>query len=108
MAAMQLLEEAGCLIKRGVHISIKPPNGERYIRLDSIGTEYTEAALRQALSGQRVHIPKIPMGNYTEKQIKCLINIEAKLRQGKGRGFEIWAQRNNIDANGWSGGYLLG
>lgn len=105
-ALMQLLEEAGCLIKRGAHISIKPPNGERYIRLDSIGTEYTEAALRQALSGQRVHIPKIPMGNYTEKQIKCLINIEAKLRQGKGRGFEIWAQRNNIDAKAQSIIYL--
>lgn len=105
-ALMQLLEDAGCWIKRGAHISIKPPNGERYIRLDSVGAEYTEAALRMALSGQRVHIPRIPLGDYTEKQIKCLVNIEAKLRQGKGRGFEIWAQRNNIEAKAQSIIYL--
>lgn len=105
-ALMQFLEDAGCWIKRGAHISIKPPNGERYIRLDSVGSEYTEAALRQALAGKRVHIPKIPLGDYTDKQIKCLVNIEAKLRQGKGRGFEIWAQRNNIDAKAQSIIYL--
>lgn len=105
-ALMQLLEDAGCWIKRGAHISIKPPNGERYIRLDSVGSEYTEAALRQALAGQRLHIPRIPLGDYTEKQIKCLVNIEAKLRQGKGRGYEIWAQRNNIDAKAQSIIYL--
>ena len=40
---MQLMEEAGCWIKRGAHVSIKPPGGERYIRLDSLGAEYSEA-----------------------------------------------------------------
>ena len=30
-----LLEEAGCWIKRGAQISVKPPGGKRYIRLDS-------------------------------------------------------------------------
>lgn len=105
-ALMQLLEEAGCWIKRGAHISIKPPNGKRYIRLDSIGAEYTEDALRQALSGQRVHIPKIPLGDYTEKQVKCLVNIEAMLQKGKGKGYMIWAQRNNIDAKAQSIIYL--
>ena len=38
-ALMQLMEEAGCWIKRGAHVSIKPPGGERYIRLDSLGAE---------------------------------------------------------------------
>lgn len=37
-ALMQLLEEIGCRIKRGAHISILPPDGKRYIRLDSLGT----------------------------------------------------------------------
>lgn len=35
-ALMQLLEEIGCRIKRGAHISILPPDGKRYIRLDSL------------------------------------------------------------------------
>jgi len=97
-ALMQLLEEAGCRIKRGAQISIKPPEGERYIRLDTLGEEYKEATLRRSLTGDHVHIPKIPRGDFTESQIKRLIDIEAKLRAGKGKGYQVWAERNNIDA----------
>ena len=97
-ALMQLLEEAGCLIKRGTHVSVKPPDGQRYIRLDSLGPEYDEAALRRTLSGEHAHIPRVPRGDYTENQIKRLIDIEEKLRAGKGTGYRIWAERNNINA----------
>ena len=97
-ALMQLLEDAGCRIKRGAHISIKPPEGKRYIRLDTLGQEYKEASLRRTLAHDHVHIPKIPRGDFTESQIKRLIDIEAKLRAGKGKGYQVWAERNNIDA----------
>ena len=105
-ALMQLLEEAGCWIKRGAHISIKPPEGKRYIRLDSLGEEYTEESLRQALKGQRTHIPKIPRSDYTTSQVKRLIDVEAKLLEGKGKGYMVWAERNNIDAKAQSIIYL--
>ena len=95
---IQLLEDAGCRLKRGAHISIKPPEGERYIRLDTLGPEYDEASLRRTLAHDHVHIPKIPRGDFTESQIKRLIDIEAKLRAGKGKGYQVWAERNNIDA----------
>ena len=97
-ALMQMLEDTGCLIKRGAHISIKPPDGQRYIRLDTLGPEYDESTLRRVLAGDHVHIPKVPRGDYTDSQIKRLVDIEAKLRAGKGKGYEVWAQRNNIDA----------
>ena len=97
-ALMQMLEDVGCLIKRGAHISIKPPDGQRYIRLDTLGSEYDEATLCRVLAGDHVHIPKIPRGDYTERQVKRLIDIEAKLRAGKGKGYQVWAERNNIDA----------
>lgn len=97
-ALMQLLEDVGCLIKRGAQISIKPPEGERYIRLDTLGSEYDEASLRRTLAHDHVHIPKIPRGDFTESQVKRLIDIEAKLRASKGKGFQVWAERNNIDA----------
>ena len=97
-ALMQLLEDAGCRIKRGVHISIKPPEGKRYIRLDTLGSEYDETSLRRTLAHDHVHIPKIPRGDFTESQVKRLIDIEAKLRASKGKGFQVWAERNNIDA----------
>ena len=97
-ALMQLLEEAGCRIKRGAQISIKPPEGKRYIRLDTLGPEYDKASLRQTLAHVHVHIPKIPRGDFSESQIKRLIDIETKLRAGKGKGYQVWAERNNIDA----------
>lgn len=97
-ALMQMLEEVGCLIKHGAHISIKPPNGQRYIRLDSLGSEYSEAALTRTLAGQHVHVPKVSKGKYSRSQIELYINIEAKLRDGRGKGYERWAQRHNTDA----------
>ena len=102
-ALMQLLEDAGCRIKRGAQISIKPPEGKRYIRLDTLGSEYDETSLRRTLAHDHVHIPKIPRGDFTESQVKRLIDIEAKLRDGrKGRGYIVWAERNNIDAKAQS------
>lgn len=95
---IQLLEDDGCRIKRGAQISIKPPEGKRYIRLDTLGSEYDEASLRRTLTGDHVHIPKIPRGDYSKNQIKRLIDIEAKLRAGKGKGYQVWTERNNIDA----------
>ena len=97
-ALMQLLEDAGCRIKRGAQISIKPPEGKRYIRLDTLGSEYDETSLRRTLAHDHVHIPKIPRGDFTESQVKRLIDIEAKLRASKGKGYQVWAERNNIDA----------
>ena len=105
-ALMQMMEEAGCRIKRGAHMSLKPPEGKRFIRLDSLGPEYSEDSLRKTLEGHHVHIPKVPRSEYTESQIKKLIDIEAKLRTGKGKGYMIWAERNNIDAKAQSIIYL--
>ena len=65
-ALMEMLEDLGCWIRRGAHISIKLPDGERFIRLESLGPEYTEQTLRLALSGDHVHIPKTPRGDYTD------------------------------------------
>ena len=101
-ALMQLMEEAGCLIKRGAHISIKPPDSKRYIRLESLGDEYSESALRKVLDGNHVHIPRVPRSHYNDSQVKCLVDIESKLRTGKGKGYMIWAERNNIDAKAQS------
>lgn len=105
-ALMQMMEEVGCLIRHGAHISIKPPNGQRYIRLDSLGPEYSEAALTRTLAEKHVHVPKVPKGKYSRSQIELYINIEAKLRDGRGKGYERWASRHNTDAIAQSMIYL--
>ena len=106
-ALMQLLEDAGCWIKRGVQISIKPPGGKRFIRLDTVGTEYSEKALRLTLAGKHVHIPKQARSKMPHAQIELLINIEAKMKAGKGKGYERWAERHNTDVLASSMLYLI-
>lgn len=48
------LKKQGYTIKRGAnvkHTAVKPPGSERFIRLDSLGTGYTEAELKARLRG---------------------------------------------------------
>lgn len=48
------LEKQGYTVKRGPnvkHTAVKPPGSERFIRLDSLGEGYTEAALKARLRG---------------------------------------------------------
>ena len=104
---MKLLEDAGCWIKRGAQISIKPPGGKRFIRLDTVGAEYSEEALRMTLAGKHVHIPKQARGKMSHAQIELLINIEAKMKAGKGKGYERWAERHNTDVLASSMLYLI-
>lgn len=42
----------------------------------------------------------------TRKQIELLIDVEAKLRTGKGKGYERWAEKHNIDTLASSKIYL--
>lgn len=94
-ALIQLLEEAGFRIKRGKQISLLPPNGKRYIRMDTLGEAYSESSLKAVLSGEATHIPRKYRSLTRQKGIGLLIDIEKKLREGKGKGYEIWASRNN-------------
>ncbi len=95
-ALMKLIEEAGWKIKRGKQMSFLPPNGKKYIRIDTLGETYSEESLRTVLNGERKHIPRKYRGYIGE--VGLIIDIEAKLRSGKGAGYERWAQRFNTEA----------
>ena len=60
----------------------------------------------RTLAGKHVHVPKVPKGKYSRSQIELYINIEAKLRDGRGKGYERWASRHNTDAIAQSMIYL--
>ncbi len=94
-ALMQLLEEAGWRIKRGKQLSFCPPNGKRYIRIDSLGEEYSEAVLRKTLAGEHEHVPRKYRGYIGE--VGLIIDIKEKMRAGKGKGYEHWAERFNTE-----------
>jgi hypothetical protein len=47
------LQKQGYTIKRGKYIAVRPPGGERFIRLNSIGTGYTEADIKSRIYKER-------------------------------------------------------
>ncbi len=58
---LMLLEKRGYAVKHGPnrrYTAVKPPGSERFIRLDSLGEGYTEAAIRSRLTGQRTEQAK--------------------------------------------------
>jgi len=53
-AFLRSLKEQGYEIKTGVkHIAVRPPGKERFVRLRSLGDDYTEEAIKQRILKQR-------------------------------------------------------
>lgn len=53
---LETLRRQGYSVKRGPnvkHTAIRPPGGQRFVRLDSLGEDYTEEAILQRLRKQR-------------------------------------------------------
>ena len=85
---LKLLEEQGFSVKRGKHLTLMHTDFKKAIRLDSLGEGYTEAELLAVLSGEKEHSPKKHRNILTPQKNTLLIDIEAKLREGKGSGYE--------------------
>mgnify|MGYP002517145885 FL=1 len=67
---LETLRRQGYTIKRSPkvkHTAIRPPGGQRFVRLDSLGDGYTEADLMQRLNEQR-HEPAPPPVCSTQKR----------------------------------------
>ena len=93
-ALMRLLEEAGWEIKHGKQLSFRAPDGKRFIRMDTLGEEYSEKMLMATLSGEHTHIPT--KTRRMKQRISLLIDIQAKVQEGKGAGYENWAKKFNL------------
>lgn len=95
-ALFALLRDAGWEMKRGKRISLRGPGQVRFKRLDSLGENYTEDALRAILAGEKKHVPRKKVQTEKERRVNLLVDIQAKLQQGKGIGYERWAKVFNL------------
>ncbi len=106
-AFLRLLEEAGYMIRRGKHISLRHPDFKRAVRLDSLGDGYTEDAIMAVLAGTKEHKPRQRKKNPLAKpKNSLLIDIEAKLQEGKGGDYKQWATVHNLKQMAQTVGYL--
>lgn len=95
---LKLLQEAGYEIKNGKVPSLLGGNQQRYIRMDTLGDSYAPDVLRQIIKGTRSHKPKKRQVTGVPEMSPCslLIDIQAKLQEGKGAGYAQWAKSFNL------------
>ena len=93
---LTMLQRGGWEVKRGKRISLKGKGQERFKRLDSLGEDYSEAALRAIIAGEKEHHPREKKTVQPMRQVNLLVDIQAKLQAGKGAGFERWAKVFNL------------
>jgi hypothetical protein len=86
------VKTAGFEIKIGKYISFRGQNQQKFIRLRSLGDDYSEQAIIERIEGKRVVIPK----KQEPKKINLMIDIQEKIKQGKGVGYEYWASLFNL------------
>ena len=92
------LKTAGCEIKVGKNISIKIPDAKKNIRLDSLSDNYSETAILERLSGKRTIDPKPKNIQRREQKnnMSLMIDLQQKMREGKGEGYRQWGSVFNV------------
>ena len=92
---LQKLELQGYEIKRGKYTSVKGARQKRFIRFRTLGDGYSEEEIKAVLAGKAKPQPyqKQPP---KEQPFQLLVDIQAKLAEGKGGGYERWAKKHNL------------
>lgn len=85
-----ILRQSGWEVSAGAHVTFRH-DGQRAIRLRSLGEGYSEVELRAVIGGSSTHTPR-----GKRESASPLIDIEAKLAAGKGGGYERWAKVFNV------------
>ena len=92
------LKKSGCIVeRRGKHITLCAPGWKKPVRLRSLGEGYTQEDLTAVLAGAREHTPrKVMAAAPAVPKVNLLVDIQAKLQAGKGKGYERWAKVFNL------------
>ena len=80
--------------------SYLPAGRKKFIRAHSLGDKFEKELVLATLKENAKSQPIILHSNLEEKpdRIKKLVDIQAKLKQGKGIGYERWAKKHNLKA----------
>ena len=93
---LQKLEQQGYEIKRGKYTSVKGARQKRFIRFKTLGTGYGEDELKAVIAGEAEHVPFQKQPAKADDGFQLLVDIQAKLAEGKHGGYERWAKKHNL------------
>jgi hypothetical protein len=84
--------------RRGQFMRLWLPGQKKPARMDTLGGGCTEEAVRERIAGRRV--VSVPAGTSfparSPQRQGLLIDIEARMREGKGEGYRRWATIHNL------------
>ena len=105
---LKLLQEYGCEVsKRGKSYRLKLSGWKKAARMDSLGEGYGLEDLRAVLSGKKAHTPRKKTVTQAEPpKVNLLVDIQTKLRAGKGAGYARWATLFNLKQMAQTVAYL--
>ena len=92
----RLMQQYGIAVKesRG-QLSYLPAGRTKFIRAKHLGDKFDKAAVLATLQANAERKPK---AQFKQDAIGKLIDIQAKLAEGKGTGYERWAKKFNLKA----------
>ena len=88
------LRDAGIEVeRRGKSVRLKASGRKKFVRVDahSLGEEYDLPALEAVLKGLKTRRPQAKT-----PRVNLLVDIQAKLQEGKGAGYARWARSFNL------------
>ena len=96
----KLMQQYGITVKesRG-RLSYLPAGRTKFIRAKHLGDKFEKEQVLAALAQNIRLAPTIqPIATDKPDKIQKLVDIQAKLKQGKGIGYERWAKKHNLKA----------
>ena len=94
---LQKLEQQGYEVKRGKYTSVKGKRQKRFIRFKTLGAGYSEEEMKAVIAGEVEHHPRQKQNRIVpEQKFQMLVDIQAKLAEGKSVGYARWAKRYNL------------
>lgn len=90
------LSELGYEFKDGKQPAFRHSGEKRFIRLRSLGKGYSQEDIIAILSGKSVQKASRASNQvHTQREFNLLIDIQAKMAEGKSAGYERWAKKYN-------------
>jgi hypothetical protein len=95
---LKRMRKEGYEIKhRGKSLEFLAPGQQRFTRSQRLGDDYTKEALQVRLSGSRTKSALAKQKRQVSgRDVNLLVDIQAKMQAGKGKGYERWAKVFNL------------
>ena len=93
---LAILAEQGYQAKQGKYITFVHSDFKQNVRMSSLGEGYTEERIRAVIKGETLHNPQKQQNVAYESRPKTIIDLQAKLAEGKGEAYRRWATVENL------------